>query len=480
MNIKFVIYVLGSLLLIEGVLMLLPVIISLLHDEHEWLPMFYAAAIAIFTGGVFAMLFKGSSKEIGKREGFIIVAMIWVVYAFFGSLPFVMSGHIPSFTDAFFETMSGFTTTGGTILPDIESLPYGLLFWRSLTHFTGGIGILVLGIAILPIFGMGSMSVYHAETSAAASGEKLTPRIKDTARKIFRIYLVLNVTCIVLYLPEMGWFDAVCHAFSTTASGGFSTKNASMGAFSAYSQYVSVVFMLLAGTNFILLFYAWKGDFRKISQNDEFRVYLLIILLATLFIGASLAINHYGVERSIRESLFHVVSILTTTGYAVSDYTLWMPPLWFILFLLIFVGGCAGSTSGGMKVVRFTLLLRMIPVQVKRLIHQNAILRVRLNKQNVSDDRMFRTLSFFMIFLCVFTFAAFLLMACGLDFTSAVGASAACLGNTGPGLGSVGPCTTFAEVSVAGKWICSLLMLLGRLELYSVLILFSPAFWTRQ
>jgi trk system potassium uptake protein TrkH len=480
MNIKFILYVLGALLVIEGGLLLLPPLVSLIYGEPDLLPLLLSAGIALAVGGLFMQIFKGASKDIGKREGFIVVTAVWIVYAFFGSLPFVFSGYVPSLTDAFFEAMSGFTTTGGTILVDIEALPHGLLFWRSLTHFIGGIGILVLGIAILPIFGMGSMTIYHAETSNAAIGEKLSPRIKDTAKHVFRIYLVLNVACILLYLPEMGLFDAVCHAFSTTASGGFSTKNASMGAYTSYSQYVSVIFMILAGTNFVLLFYIWKRDFSKVTRSDEFRSYLIIILSAFLFLFAGLLITGHDAERSVREGLFHAVSILTTTGYAVSDYTLWSPPLWFILFLLAFVGGCAGSTAGGMKVVRFILFLRTIPVQIKKLIHQNAVIRVRINEQNVAEDKMFRTLSFFIIFLCVFTAGAFLLMICGLDFTSSVGASVACLGNTGPGLGSVGPANSFVAVPAAGKWVCSFLMLLGRLELYSILILFSPSFWIRQ
>ncbi len=480
MNVKFILYVLGALLMIEGGLMIIPVIVALLYGEHDLLPILFSSAIALIIGGAFWFFTKGCSKEIGKREGFVVVGTVWIVYAFFGSLPFVFSGYIPSAADAFYEAMSGFTTTGGTILKDVEALPHGLLFWRAFMHFIGGIGILVVGIAVLPIFGMGSMTIYQAETSTASTIGKLSPRIKDTATHIFRIYLILTGACILFYLPEMKLFDAICHAFSTTATGGFSTKNASMGAYSAYSQYVSVFFMLLAGTNFILVFYAWKRDFRKVYQSDEYRCYLLIVLLASLFIFVGLLLSRYNVERAVRESIFHVVSILTTTGYAVSDYLSWAPPLWFIIFLLTFIGGCAGSTAGGLKVVRFLLLVRMIPVQFKKIIHPNAIIQVKLNKQNVTEERMFRTLAFFMIFLCIFTVGTFLLMICGLDFTSAAGASIGCLGNSGPGLGTVGPAGNFSVVSDAGKWVCSLLMLFGRLELYSILILFSPAFWTKQ
>lgn len=480
MNIRFILYVLGALLFIEGGLLLLPVIVALLYGEHDLLPILYSSAIAFAIGGTFWYVNKNCSKEISKREGFVIVGTVWIVYAFFGSLPFLLSGYIPSIADAFFEAMSGFTTTGSTILKDIEALPHGLLFWRAFMHFTGGIGILVLCIAVLPIFGMGSMMIYQAETSNAFFGGKLSPRIEDTAKHIFRIYLILTVSCTLLYLPDMTFFDSVCHAFSTTATGGFSTKNASMGAYSTYAQYVTILFMLLGSTSFILFFYIWKREFKKVIQNDEFRFYLLIILVASVFIGTGLLLHQYSVEQAIRESLFSVTSIISTTGYAINDYMLWAPPLWFIIFLIAFIGGCAGSTAGGLKVVRFMLLFRMIPVQIKKIIHQNAIIQVKLNRQNVSEDRMFRTLAFFMIFLCVYTIGVFVLMMCGLNFTSAAGASIACLANSGPGLELIGPAGNFGDLSDIGKWACSFLMLFGRLELYSILILFSPSFWRKQ
>jgi trk system potassium uptake protein TrkH len=480
MNVRFILYTLGALLLIEGGLMLFPAVVSLVYGERDLIPILLSALTASGIGGTCWFFSRGHSKDIGKREGHIIVSSVWVVYALFGSLPFIFSGQIPSPTDAFFEAMSGFTTTGGTILPNIESLTHGVLFWRSFMHFVGGMGILVLIIAVLPIFGVGSMTIYQVETSNASISSRLSPRIKDTAKYISRIYIAFTVLCTLLYLPEMGFFDALCHAFSTTASGGFSTKNASMGAYSAYSQYVSILFMLLAGTNFTLLFYAWKRDFRRIAVNDEFRVYLMIVVLASLFVGCGLLFNGFAVEKAIRESLFHVVSLLTTTGYAVSDYTLWAPPLWFIIFLIAFVGGCAGSTSGGLKVVRFVLLYRMIPVQFKRIVHQRGMIQVKLNKQNVPEDQMFRTLAFSCFFLCIFIISIFILMICGLNFISALGATVACFINSGPGLGEVGPAGTFAAIPLAAKWVCSFLMLLGRLELYAVLILFSRDFWTKK
>ena len=477
MNIRYILYVLGVLLFIEGIFMTFPVVVALLYSEHDLLPMLYSSGIAFATGGLFWFFNRNSLKDIGRREGFVIVGTVWIMYAFFGSLPFIFSGYIPSITDAFFEAMSGFTTTGSTILGDVEALPHGLLFWRTFMHFIGGIGILVLYIAVLPIFGMGNMMIYQVETSIASVGWKLSPRIKDTAKYIFHIYLILTIACFLFYLPGMSFFDSLCHSFSTIATGGFSTKNESMGAFPVYSQYVTVFFMLAGGASFTLYFNAWKRDFYKIFRNDEYRFYLMLVIIASAFICIGLILSNYGIKQAIHESLFNVISIITSTGYTINDYMQWAPPLWFIIFLITFIGGCAGSTAGGMKIIRFMLMLKMIPVQFKKIIHQNAIINVKLNGHNVTEERLFRTLAFFVIFLCVYIIGVLGLMICGLDFTSAAGASIACLANSGLGLGSVGPIGNFANISLVAKWLCSFLMLLGRLELYSVLILLSPAFW---
>lgn len=480
MNIRFILYVLGALLCIEGVLLTLPLLVAFFYGEHDFLPLLYSSVIAFTIGGLCCYGNKKCSREISKTEGFIIVGVVWIVFALFGSLPFIFAGCVPTIADAFFEAMSGFTATGSTIFADIEALPHGLLFWRALMHFTGGIGILLLGLAVLPIFGLGSMNIYQAESSTASFGEKLRPRFRDIARQIFKIYLILNGLCFLLYLPEMSFFDAVCHAFSTSATGGFSTKNASMGAFSVYTQYVTIVFMFLGSCSFVLYMYALKREFRKITRNDEFRFYLLMILILSIIVCTGLLLNNHATGQSIRESLFNVVSIFSTTGYAVTDYMQWRPPLWFIFFLIAFIGGCAGSTSSGLKVIRFLLLIRIIPVQFKKIIHPNAIIQVKLNGQNVLEERMSRTLAFFMIFLCVYVVGVFIFMICGLDFTSAAGASIACLANSGPGLNMVGPASTFGGISIAAKWVGAFLMILGRLELYSILILFSPAFWRKQ
>jgi len=480
MNIRFVLYILGALLCLEGTLLLLPGAVALIYGEHDLLSMLYSSAIAFSIGGVFWLFNKNCSKEIGRREGFIIVVAVWFVFAFFGSLPFIFSGYVSSMTDAFFEAMSGFTTTGSTIIPDLEVLPHGLLFWRALMHFTGGIGILVLCIAVLPIFGVGSMNIYQAETATVSFGQRFSPRIKDTAKLIFRIYIVLTALCFLLYLPDMGEFDALCHAFSTTAVGGFSTKNASLGAYSAYSQYITMIFMLLCSCSFVLFFYAWKREFRKISQNDEFRFYLMMILIVSFFVCTGLLLNNQGIEPAIREGVFNVLSMISTTGYVVNDYMQWSPPMWLIVFFIAFIGGCAGSASGGLKMVRVLLLTRVIPIQLKKIIHPNAVIQVKLNGHNVSDEQMSRTLAFFMIFLCIDLLGIFLLMICGLNFITAVGTGMTTLSNVGPGLDLTGPSSNFSQLPIAAKWVCSALMLLGRLEVYSILILFSPAFWGKH
>ena len=492
MNIRFILYVLGTLLLIEGGLLILPAIVTLIYDVHysspdvfssiiEYLAPILISSVITFSVGWILLYYNGNcSKIIGKREGFIIVSVVWIVYSAFGALPFIISGSIPSVTNAFFEAMSGFTTTGYTILKNVEILPHGLLFWRSLMHFTGGIGILVLCLAVLPNFGVGSMNIYSAEISAASLVGKISPRVKDTAKYISVIYIILTSLCMLLYLPDMNFFDALCHAFSTTATGGFSTKNASIGAFSEYSQWVAVVFMFFGSTSFILLSYIWKRDFRKIIHNDEFRFFIIVILIASALVLTGLLLNSIETGKAISEAVFNVVNIISTTGFASYDYKLTFPTLWFILFLLAFVGGCAGSTAGGMKIVRFILLFRLIPVQFRKMVHQNAIITVKLNNHHVNEDRMYNTLAFFMIFLCVYTGGVFLLMLSGFDFPSAVSASIACLANLGQGFELSGTARHFSEISTVSKMICILLMLLGRLELYSILILFSPSFWKKQ
>lgn len=458
--------------------MLLCGVVAWGYDEYDVDALMLSAAIT-FSGGFFPWFFtRDVKKDLIKRESYIVVTLVWVVISLFGALPYLLSETIPSFTDAFFETISGFTTTGASILTDIEGLPHGILLWRSTTHFLGGMGVVVLAVAILPYFGFGGMQLYSAE-AAGVTHDKLHPRIAQTAKSLWGIYVFLiGLQIVFLLLGGMDLFDAVCHSFGTMASGGFSTKNASLAAYSPYIQYVVIVFMFFAGINFTLFYFVWKGQFAKIRCNGELSVYVRIIALATAVIAISLFFLHgYGVEESFRSALFQVTSIITSTGFATDDYMQWHPALTFIIFLLLFSGACAGSTSGGIKIMRHHIMFRNSRLEFRRMIHPLAVVPLKLGGKTVSKEIIYKVLAFVMVYMLVFSLGSLSLAFLGLDIDSAMGAAATTMGGVGPGLGSVGPANNFFSVPDLGKWILSFLMLLGRLELFSVLILFSPDFW---
>jgi trk system potassium uptake protein TrkH len=396
----------------------------------------------------------------------------------FGTLPFLISGAIPDFTNAFFETISGFTTTGASVLNDIESVPKNILYWRATTHWMGGMGIIVLTVAVLPFLGIGGMQLLVAEMPGITP-DKLHPRITATAKRLWGIYVIFTfLEILLLWAGEMDFFDSVCHAFATMATGGFSTKNDSIAGFGPYTQYVITFFMILAGTNFTLHYFALHRKFSKVWYNQEFRVYFWIIVSVALFITAGLfLLQGFNIERSFRDAIFSVVSILTTTGFANSDYLLWPSSTWMLIFILMFVGGSAGSTGGGVKIVRHLLLIKNSWMELKRAIHPNAIIRVKFNRKSVSQDIIFNVMAFFLIYLFIFAFGTVIMSLLGLDFETSVGATIASLGNIGPGIGGVGPVENYAFLNPFSKWFLSFLMLLGRLELFTVLIIFSPAFW---
>ena len=483
----------GILLIIEGVFLLTALPFSWYYGSagafefhffdgtHDFWPLVVSSVIT-FAGGLGLYFFAGRDvkKVISRRDGYVIVSLAWVVISLFGALPFFLSGAIGSYADAFFETISGFTTTGATILTDIEAMPKGLLFWRSMTHWIGGMGIIVLSLAILPFLGIGGMQLFIAEVPGPTP-DKLHPRITQTAKRLWGIYVLLTVVETgLLMLGGMNLFDGLCHAFGTMATGGFSTKNASIAAFSPYIQYVIAVFMILAGTNFTLHYIALHGRLKDVWKNEEYRYFIFTIISASVIIATALILTQQGgIEKSLRDALFTVVSIITTTGYITADYLIWPGVLWFIIFLLMFVGGSAGSTGGGIKVVRQLLLLKNSVLELKRLMHPQAVIPVRMNGRPVSQDIIFNVLAFFLIYMITFAIGTFVMSMLGLDFQSAIGATAATLGNIGPGIGMVGPVGNYAEVHIIGKWFLSFLMLLGRLELFTVLILLSPAFWRR-
>jgi trk system potassium uptake protein TrkH len=479
-NFKVIFNILGLLLLIEGISMFLPFGVSIYFGEGDMVALGITALISIGVGALAYLLTRKSDKSIGKREGFIIVSLVWVVFSLFGALPFVISGYIPSYTNAFFETISGFTTTGASILNDVEALPHGLLFWRSMTQWLGGMGIIVLSLAILPIFRIGGMQLFEAEVPGPTP-DKFHPRVKETAKRLWGIYVFFTLAEIVLlYVGGVSLFDSVCHGFTTMATGGYSTKQASIAEFSPYVQYVITVFMFLAGTNFALSYYGLHFKFNKVFRNEEFRFYSFFIIGFTIIIAFFLWYgDKLALEESFRHAVFQVVSITTTTGYVTTDYLQWIPFLWVIIFMLMFLGGSAGSTGGSIKIVRIALLIKNSGLELKRLVHPNAVVPIRLNKKSIDPQIITNILAFVITYLTITVISTIVMSAMGYDLNSSLGAVAASLGNIGPGIGAVGPVENYSHIPAFGKWFLSFLMLLGRLELFTVLILFSPAFWKR-
>ncbi|OHB32829.1 MAG: potassium transporter [Desulfuromonadaceae bacterium GWC2_58_13] len=480
MNILVTLRIQGALLLFLAAALLLPVPFSLYYADGAAVSFVTSASVALVTG---ILLFKGcrGSMELSVREGFAVVTFGWLFYAIFGALPFVLSGAIPSFLDAVFETMSGFTTTGSTILTTIEGLPESILMWRALTHWLGGMGIIVLSLAILPMLGVGGMQLFKAEVPGPTA-DRLKPRIQDTAKLLWGVYVLLTmVEVLLLMFGGMNFFDALCHAFATLATGGFSTRNASVAAYdSAYIDWVITLFMFLAGINFSLHYHALRGKLGGYFRNEEFLSYLAITLGGTALL---VYLNHGTVYASLADNLrfsaFQATSILTTTGFATADYELWPVMAQYLLVFLMFIGGCAGSTGGGMKVARVLLLFKHVQVQLFKLIHPKAVRLVKLGDTPVDRDVMQSILGFFALYMGVFVVASFLMAATGMDLVSSGGAVIATLSNIGPGLGTVGPVDNFAHVPTFGKVVLTGCMLLGRLELFTVLVLLFPSFWKK-
>ena len=463
--------------------MLLCLPVSLYYDDGQWHALLIAGVLTAIIGVLAHLLTRNQTNGgLNKRDGYLVVTTGWLAMSIFGTLPYLFSGEIPSFTDAFFETLSGFTTTGASILNDIESMSEGVLMWRSLTQWIGGMGIIVLTVAILPLLGIGGMQLFVAE-APGVTPDKLKPRITDTAKRLWLIYLGLTVfEAVLLKIGGMSYFDSINHALTTMATGGFSTKQASIAYFgSPFIQYVIIVFMFLAGTNFTLTYFGLHGQLRKVLGNEEFRFYLgFTVGFAILVTIVVYAVTGDSFEAAFRNSLFQLVSIVTTTGYVTADYTSWAPLLTVIFFMLMFIGASAGSTAGGVKVVRHIILLKNSFMELRRQLHPAAVLPVRLNKAAVSSEITFNVMAFMIIYFMVFALGSILFSSLGYDFETSIGAVATSLGNIGPGIGKVGPVDNFAFISAPGKWILCFLMLLGRLELFTVLILLSPYYWTKH
>jgi len=490
LDVRAVVGILGALLFFLGVALLAPMIVGIGYGESTWWSFAVSSAVGLLIGGAAWWKYR-PRQEFGVREGFVIVASAWFVLSLLGAVPFVIAGVLPSYTDAFFETMSGLTTTGATVLggahtPAIEDLPRAFLFWRSLAHWLGGMGIIVLTLAILPILGVGGMQLFRAEVPGP-SADKLTPRIKETAKRLWLIYFAITVAEILLLLPAMDWFDSVNHAFATMATGGFSTKNGSVGDFkSAYVEWIITFFMIAAGVNFTLHYRLLHGNVRPVFRDRELRFYLLIIVVSALMIATSIyGMSGFGAQRyespeeAIRHAVFQAASIVTTTGFGTADYELWPPLALGVVFFLFFAGGMAGSTGGGIKVVRHVLLYKHTYREIKRLVHPQAIIPIRLNDQVVSGDIMRNVLSFVVLYVATACIGAMALCLVGMDLLTALGGALSAVGNVGPGFGTLGPTENYAHVPLAGKWVLAILMMLGRLEIFTVLVLFVPAFWRR-
>jgi len=478
-NKKIVVNILGKLLYFESFFMLISLAVCLI-DGRDSAAFIYSFLIT-FASATFLTIGSFRKKpDLRKREGYIIVSLVWVVFSAFGSLPYIFSNAIPCPTDAFFETMSGFTTTGSSILNNIEELSHGILFWRSLTQWLGGMGIIVLFLAILPRLGIGGRELFIAEVPGPAP-DKLTPSIAATARKLWGLYVIFTLTeAILLYVGGMTIFDAINHAFTTMATGGYSTKQASIAFYdSAFIQYVMIFFMLIAGTNFSLSYAAVIGRPVKLFKDEEFKFYCAIIITISALISIGLFYEGSVLEQSIRDALFTVSSIITTTGYATADYELWTPFLKILVLVLMFIGGSAGSTGGGIKVVRILLLIKNSYHELKRLIHPNAVINIKYNKRRVPSKIVTNVMAFLILYMGIFMISVIIMSTCMPDLDSALSSVATTLGNIGPGFGSIGPTENFASLPEWSKWFLSFLMLLGRLELFTVLILFSKAFWKK-
>lgn len=461
-----------------GTLMLPAAAISWLFEEDSS-PILIAAGISLFIGLVLFFSFSKQDQLVRKREGYMIVVLSWILMTIFGMVPFVISEEVTTIPDALFETVSGLTTTGATILTNIEAMPKGLLFWRSMTHWIGGLGIIVLTVAIFPLLGIGGIELFVAESPGPTS-DKVHPRISETAKRLWYIYVGLTVLCALLFWAGgMTFFDAVNHSFATLATGGFSTKNNSLAFYdSAFIEYVAIVFMFLAGCNFTLIYFGLVGKFDRIVRNDEFKTYALFSGLFAVLLAIPIYL-HGGseMELAFRKSAFQVVSVITTTGFITDDYTQYGTGVTFAFFMLLFLGGCAGSTSGGIKFIRHTVFLKNSWLEFKRIVHPRAIVPLIINGERVTGRIINNIMNFLLIYLLTFVIGAAVMSLLGYDLPTALGSVATCLDNAGPAIGRVGPVDNFAFFSPEAKIVLSFIMLLGRLELFTILILFTPFFW---
>ena len=481
-NFPLIYKIIGSLLFLLGTMLAICVGIALYYGEDDMLPFLIATLLTVSVGFVFKYLGRNATNNLSRRDSYFLVTASWIIFTFFGMQPFLIGGYIPNVTDAFFETMSGFTTTGASILNDVEWLPHGILYWRTQTQWIGGLGIVFFTIAILPsMVGNGSVKVFSAEATGPMRS-KMHPRLSTMAKWIWTIYLGLTVACVLsFYACGMNWFDSINYAMTTTATGGFATHNDTTTYFNSPSiEYVSVLYQFLAGINFAMLYMAiFKLKVGNLLKSSEFKLYLFIITAATTFLAYLLMTrNGYGLERAFRSSLFHVVSFMTTTGIFNDDAAMWPRITWVVLGCLMFIGACSGSTTGGFKCIRLVMVFKVLRNEFRRILHPNAILPVKVNGQTVSQQKLSTLLAFFAIFTFMVLITATIMVMAGIDYTNSAVIALSCISNVGASLSTeIGPVLSWGELPVHIKWTCSFLMLVGRLEILSVLVLFTRAFW---
>jgi len=480
-NFRIISKIIGSLLFIEAFFMAWCVAISFSYHEDDGMAFLISMLITFGSAFLFLMLGRKAMNSLSRHDAYVVVTAVWIIFSFFGMFPFLIHGCITNVTDAYFETISGFTTTGASILDDVEVLPHGILFWRSLTQWIGGLGIVFFTIAILPSLVGGSVKVFAAEATGPIKA-KMHPRLSTTAKWIWSIYLLLTIGCgLAFWAVGMGWFDALNYCMTTTATGGFSIHNDSLSFFQdAKIEYIAILFQFLAGINFTLLYTSiFKAKFGALFRNSEFKLYISIVVLATICITAVLSTQMgYGLEHALRSGLFQVVSFMTTTGVFSDDVARWPHITWIILGGVMFVGACAGSTSGGFKCIRAVMTLKTLRNNFRQILHPNAVLPVKINGQSVSQGRIVALFAFFTLFMVMILVTAAIMLLSGIDMINSVVIALSCVSNIGPSLDNdIGAAITWSGMPDHIKWILSLLMLMGRLEIMTVLVLFTRSFW---
>lgn len=496
-NTRLVFRTLGALALIETFFMAVATAVAMWYHEPDDLAFLISTLVTLMGGLLFLFIGRKAGSRVGEREGYVIVASVWVVFSIFGLLPFYLSGALTSITDAWFETMAGFTTTGATCIDDVEGLSHGILFWRAISQWIGGLGIIVLCLALLPMFGLGGGQLYAAEVTGVTY-EKLSPRIGDTAKRLWGFYILLTVSeAILLVLAGMGKFDAICHSFCTIATGGFSTKNDSIISYGPAVQYIIAIYMMLSGINFGLLIYAMMGKPRRLWEDEETRWYLGATFLCTIVLMVGLFV-HYGFfdqdwntitswhnhgweygERAFRKSFFMVSSAMTSTGFAASDYMTWPHLFWVFVFFIMFTGGASGSTAGGIKWVRIMIFAKSGFAEFKRRIHPNAVIPIKLNNRPLSHDTISNVMAFMMFYIFIIVITVLIFCASGVAFDEAIGTAVSAIGNVGVSIGQFGPSGSYVNFPVVAKWWMTFVMLVGRLEIFTILLIFTPALWKK-